>query len=196
MKVGIYARVSTTTQDLENQLSELREFSIRKGWEVYAEYTDFGVSGADQERDGLKRALEDARKKRYDLLLFWALDRLSRSGTRDTLNILNQLDDWDVQYKSYQEEYIDSMGIFKDIVISIISTLGKLELKRISKRICAGLKMAKKKGIKLGRPRIKKGVRLKIKNLRERGFSYRKIKDELDNEVSISSISRIIREDT
>ena len=139
MRVGIYARVSTTKQDLENQLSELREFCNRNNWTIHKEYTDFGISGDSKDREGLEQALTDAHKKLYDILLFWSLDRLSRGGTRDTINLLYQLDDWGISYKSYQEQYIDSMGMFKDVVISIISTLAKVcGSQPVSTRVCHG----------------------------------------------------------
>ncbi len=86
---------------------------------------------------------EDASRKRFDVLLFWALDRLSREGTFKTLQYLNRLDSYGIGYRSFIEPYFDSCGIFKEAVISIIATLAKQEAILKSERTKAGLARAK-----------------------------------------------------
>lgn len=176
MKVAIYARVSTKTkgQDVENQLMILREFCIKMGYEVFKEYTD-QESGGKSDRPAFIQLFSDAAKRKFDLLLFWSLDRFSREGTRKTIFYLQQLDDYGILYKSYSEQYLDSSGIFKDVIISILATLAKQEQIRLSERVRAGLEKAKSKGRVGGRPRISQEVIDQILVLNQQGLSMRKI---------------------
>jgi DNA invertase Pin-like site-specific DNA recombinase len=91
-------------------------------------------------------------QRKVDILVFWALDRLTREGTRATLNYLQRLESKGVDYVSYQEQWLDSTGPFKDVMISMFATLAKQERVRISERTIAGLKVARAKGKRLGRP--------------------------------------------
>jgi DNA invertase Pin-like site-specific DNA recombinase len=176
MKVAIYARVSTKTkgQDVENQLMILREFCVKMDYEVYREYTD-QESGGKSDRPAFIQLFSDAAKRKFDLLLFWSLDRFSREGTRKTIFYLQQLDDYGILYKSYSEQYLDSSGIFKDVIISILATLAKQEQIRLSERVRAGLEKAKSKGRVGGRPRIPQEVIDQILVLNQQGLSMRKI---------------------
>jgi len=176
MKVAIYARVSTKTkgQDVENQLLILREFCVKMGYEVFQEYTD-QESGGKSDRPAFNQLFSDAAKRRFDLLLFWSLDRFSREGTRKTIFLLQQLDDYGILYKSFSEQYLDSSGIFKDVIISILATLAKQEQIRLSERVRAGLEKAKSKGRIGGRPRIPQEIIDQISVLHQKGLSMRKI---------------------
>jgi len=87
-------------------------------------------------------------------VLFWALDRFSREGVLPTLHHLQRLDSWGVAWRSYTEQYLDSTGIFKDAVVSIMATIAKQENIRRSERILAGLARAKRNGSRLGRPQV------------------------------------------
>jgi len=155
MRVAIYARVSTGKQDTENQAVQLRDFAQRQNWNVVAEFTDV-VSGTKAERDRpqFKRMFESASRREFDLVLFWALDRFSREGVLPTLHHLQRLDGYGVAWRSYTEQYLDSTGLFKDAVISIMATIAKQENIRRSERIRAGLARTKAAGTKLGRPRV------------------------------------------
>jgi DNA invertase Pin-like site-specific DNA recombinase len=88
----------------------------------------------------------------FDLVLFWALDRFSREGVLETLNQLQRLSSYGVNWRSYQESYFDSCGPFKDVVVSLMATLAKQERLRISERTKAGLQRARTAGTVLGRP--------------------------------------------
>ena len=180
MKVAIYARVSTKTkgQDVENQLMVLREYSLKMGYDIYQEYTD-QESGGSANRPAFNQLFSDAAKRKFDLLLFWSLDRFSREGTRKTIFLLQQLDDYGILYKSYSEQYLDSSGIFKDVIISILATLAKQEQIRLSERVKAGLDKAKSKGRIGGRPKIPQEIIARIQELNHQGLSMRKIGKEL-----------------
>jgi DNA invertase Pin-like site-specific DNA recombinase len=129
--------------------------------------------------------LQDASKRRFDMLLFWSLDRLSREGVLETLQHLQRLTQAGVCYKSFTEQYFDSCGIFKDAVISIIATVAKQERLRIGERTRAGLATARLKGKTLGRPKLAVD-RAQIASLRESGLSIRAIAKELN--ISTGSV--------
>ena len=154
MRCAIYARVSTKDkgQEVENQLRQLREFAALRGWTVYREYVDH-ETGKNDDRGEFQAMFRDASQRKFEVLLFWALDRLSREGVLETLQHLNRLTSYGVGYRSFTEQYFDSCGIFKDAVIAIVATVAKQERVRISERVKAGLETARAKGKKLGRPR-------------------------------------------
>src|ERR1700752_1793931 len=113
MTVAIYARVSTRDkgQDTENQLAQLRAFCQRQGWEVYREYVD-AAAGSTSSRPAFQKLFEDAHQKRFDLVLFWSLDRFSREGVKKTLDHLELLSSYGVDWRSFTEQYVDSSGLF------------------------------------------------------------------------------------
>src|ERR1700740_1924142 len=153
MRVAIYARVSTKDkgQEIENQLRQLREFAASQGWTIHREYVDH-ETGSTDDRSEFQSMFRDASQRRFDVLLFWALDRLSREGVLETLQHLNRLTCYGVGYRSFTEQYFDSCGIFKDAVIAIIATVAKQERVRISQRVKAGLEKARATGSRIGRP--------------------------------------------
>src|SRR6266446_10584361 len=155
MKVGIYARVSRKDrgQEVENQLVQLREFAEKQGWHISREYIDH-ETGSKSDRAEFQAMFTDASRHKFDLLLFWSLDRLSREGALETLQHLNRLTACGVGYKSFTEQYLDSCGIFKDAVIGILAVIAKQERVRLSERTRAGIARARSKGRQLGRPRL------------------------------------------
>jgi len=179
MRIAIYGRVSTKDrgQEVENQLAQLRDFAVKQGWTVHREYIDH-ESGSRADRPQFKEMLQDASQRRFDLVLFWSLDRLSREGVLQTLNYLNRLTSHGVGYRSFTEQYFDSCGIFKDAVIAIMATVAKQERLRISERTRAGLENARRKGIPLGRRRVRVDV-VRLKQLRAEGHSFEQIAKEL-----------------
>ena len=152
-RVAIYARVSTDKQDNENQLLQLREFAAKQGWQIVREYVD-SETGSKSDRAEFKRMFEDASRGKFDLLLFWALDRLSREGVLETLQHLNRLTSYGVAWRSFTEQFFDSCGPFWEAVIAIMATLAKQERIKRSERTKAGLARAKAAGRRLGRPRL------------------------------------------
>jgi DNA invertase Pin-like site-specific DNA recombinase len=141
-------------QSLENQLAELRDFAARCGWEIRHVYTD-EASAKNGDRPGFKSMMESVARRQFDVLLFWALDRLTREGLRKTIHYLQRLDDAGVTFRSFTEQYLDTCGIFRDVVIGLMATLAQQERLRISERTKAGLARVRSHGKKLGRPRLK-----------------------------------------
>jgi site-specific DNA recombinase len=162
MKTAIYVRVSTDKQEVENQLIQLREYCKKCNYEIYQEYSDI-ISGKENSRPSFDRLFQDAHKRLFDLVLFWDLSRFSRSGTLYTLQKLKELENLNIEWESYSEQYFKSSGQFKDVLLSIMSTLAKIEREKISERTKAGLKLAKNVG--------KRGKDRKPRKLRkDRGF--------------------------
>jgi DNA invertase Pin-like site-specific DNA recombinase len=172
IRVAIYARVSTKDkgQDTENQLAQLRAFAATQGWAVYREFVD-------------------ASQRKFDLLLFWALDRLSREGVLETLQHLNRLTAYGIGFRSFAEQYFDSCGVFKDAVIAIMATLAKQERLRLSERTKAGLAQARLRGRIFGRPRLNVEPG-EIARLRATGLSLRAIGRELG--ICAGTVRRIV----
>jgi DNA invertase Pin-like site-specific DNA recombinase len=148
MRIAYYLRVSTESQELDNQRTELLPFIDRRGWKLVHTFEDV-MSGRKSEKDrpGFAAMLKAAHQRKFDVLVFWALDRLTREGTRATLNYLQRLESKGVGYVSYQEQWLDSTGPFKDMMISMFATLAKQERARTSERTIAGLKVARAKGM-------------------------------------------------
>jgi DNA invertase Pin-like site-specific DNA recombinase len=175
LKVAIYARTSTDDgrQELSNQTRELHAYAERMGWKVVGEYLD-QISGRKSARPQFLAAMKDARKRKFDVLLFWSLDRLSREGVLKTLLILNELSGYGVKYRSLQEQWIDSLGAFSDAIVGILATVAKFEADRMSSRVRSGLARAKAEGKVLGRPKAVLD-RSKLEKMRAEGMSLREI---------------------
>jgi len=154
MRCGIYTRVSKDdgSQDPENQLRQLKDFAKALGYEITGEYVDY-ASGGKSDRENFLQMLNDADVRKFDLLLVWSLDRLSREGISNTLGYLERLKRAKVAVKSFTESWLDtsSEGI-GELLISIFAWVAKQERLRIIARTKAGLERAKANGKKLGRP--------------------------------------------
>jgi DNA invertase Pin-like site-specific DNA recombinase len=154
MRTAIYSRVSRDDQQIENQMIVLRTFCRAAGHEVVVEYIDDGITGSGRKRrPAFERMMDGARQRRFDLLLFWSLDRLSREGALATLQHLSKLDSWGVAWRSHTEAFLDSTGPLKDAVVAIFGCVAKMERTRISDRTKAGLARTKARGTVLGRRR-------------------------------------------
>lgn len=160
MKCAIYARVSTDDkgQDPLNQLLQLREFALRQGWEIVYEYVD-ETSAKNGDRKNFKAMFADAARHHFDVVLFWSLDRLTREGTFKTHCYLRQLSDCDVKFKSFTEQYVDSLGIFGDAIIGLLAAMAQQERCRTSDRTKAGIARLKAAGVNW-----KRGPNRKYKN--------------------------------
>jgi DNA invertase Pin-like site-specific DNA recombinase len=190
MDVAIYSRISTKNhgQDNINQLRQLRAFCGQQGYRIVDEYVD-QASGSRNDRPEFKRLFADAAQRRFSLCLFWSLDRLSREGVLETLRYLEGLTSYGVGWKSYTELYLDSAGVFKDAIISIMATLAKQERIKISERTLAGLETARAKGKALGRPK-KIFDRERLLRLRNEGWSLGRLSKEF--RISRTHVARIV----
>jgi DNA invertase Pin-like site-specific DNA recombinase len=169
---AIYTRVSTRDkgQDFTNQLIALREFAARQGWEIVNEYID-QRSAKNDDRAQFQQMFQDASQRRFDVLLFWSLDRLSREGVLETLQHLQRLTSYGVTWRSFTEQYLDSTGIFREAVIGILAAIAKQERVRLGERTRAGLERVRREGKKLGRPAAKADAAM-IRRMRAEGASW------------------------
>jgi DNA invertase Pin-like site-specific DNA recombinase len=191
MRVALYGRVSTRDkgQDTENQLVQLRQYAATMGWQIVLEFVDC-ESGGKSDRQQFQQMFKAASQRKFDVLLFWSLDRLSREGVLPTLQYLNRLSDSGIGWRSYTEMYLDSTGIFKDAVIGILAAIAKQEKIRISERTKAGLDRARSKGKTLGRPKNNLTA-LEIESLLNAGNNRKQIAQK--NNCSLATICRILK---
>ena len=187
--VALYARVSTKDkgQSTENQLPELRRFAQAHDYTVYKEYVE-QESGGTGKRSQFQALFADAHQRRFDLVLFWSLDRFSREGALPTLQYLNQLQGWGVGYKSLTEQYLDSVGLFQEAIISLLATLAKQERIRLSERTKAGMARRRAEGVLIGPPTKSVAVIDQIRELKKGGLSNYAISKRL--RVSASTVAK------
>jgi len=173
-RVALYARVSTLNghQDPEMQLSELREYAGRRGLTIHEEYVDHGVSGSKESRPALNRMMIDARRRKFDAVLVWKIDRLGRS-LKHLIVTLADLNDLGVAFISLRDN-LDLSTASGRLMFQIIGAMAEFERALIQERVRAGLRNAQAKGKRLGRPAIAVDVQ-QILSLRTSGRSWAEI---------------------
>jgi DNA invertase Pin-like site-specific DNA recombinase len=190
MRVAIYARVSTKDkgQDTENQLHQLRTFAEQHGT-LYKVYTD-QESGGKSERSEFKHLLLEAYQKKFDLVVFWRLDRFSREGALTTMRYLKELKDHGVDYKSYTEPYLNSLGPFGDVIVSLLATIAAQDLIKISENTKAALAKKRASGQVLGPPSKDQEVVDQVRRLKAGGASNGAIARAL--KISPSTVAKYL----
>jgi len=184
-KVAVYARVSTSGQDVELQLVELRKYVADRGWTIYKEFIDIGQSGAKDSRPQLNQLMLDAKRKRFDVVLCWKFDRYARS-LKHLVDSLYEYKALNIDFVSLTEG-IDTTTPVGMAMFGVIGAMSQLERDLIKERVQAGMKRAKQKGKAIGRP--KKSIDLtEVKKLRDEGLSITKISKILN--VSRASLYR------
>ena len=149
-RVALYARVSTSDQTTESQLLDLRRYIRDRGWQPFNEYTDDGISGTKDSRPALNQLMDDACKRRFDVVLVWRFDRFARS-TKHLILALEEFRNLGIDFVSYQEN-IDTSSPLGGAIFTIISAVAQLERDIIAERVKAGLRRARERGKRLGRP--------------------------------------------
>jgi DNA invertase Pin-like site-specific DNA recombinase len=152
MRVAIYARVSTLDQEPENQLTELRRYAEARQWTIAEELIDHGVSGAKESRPALDRLVAAAKRRRFDAVLCWRLDRLGRN-LRHLILMLDEFHALGVAFVSLAEG-IDATTPAGKLQLHILGAIAEFERARIAERVKAGLARARAHGKRLGRPRL------------------------------------------
>jgi DNA invertase Pin-like site-specific DNA recombinase len=186
-RVVLYARVSTNHgQDPELQLRELREYAASRGWKIVQEYTDQGISGSKDSRPALDRLMSDAHQRKLDAVLVWKLDRFGRS-LRHLVNALAELEALGVAFVSLRDN-LDLSTPSGRLMFQIIGAMAEFERSLIQERVKAGLRNAKAKGQRLGRPRADVD-KAEVEALRASGASWRAIAKNLG--VGVGTVHRI-----
>jgi DNA invertase Pin-like site-specific DNA recombinase len=154
LKIAIYARVSTKNgQDPEMQLAELREYIRNRRWKITGEYVDRGISGASDSRPALNRLMADANRRRFDVVVVWKFDRFARSVSH-LLRALETFRALGIEFISLSEN-IDTSTPTGKMVFIVLGSVSELERSLIGERVRAGLRNAKARGTRLGRPALK-----------------------------------------
>ncbi|MBI4200727.1 MAG: recombinase family protein [Chloroflexi bacterium] len=160
MKLALYTRVSTDTQDATNQVLELRAWADRMGHTIVAEYED--VASGARRREKLDDLFDAARRRKFELVAIWSLDRLTREGPLATLLYLQRLTAMGVRVYSHQEPYLDPSLPFYESIVAFLADIAKWERRRRSERTRAGLSRAVSQGKRLGRPPGRKDSRKRV----------------------------------
>jgi DNA invertase Pin-like site-specific DNA recombinase len=176
MRIAIYTRVSTRSQTTENQYPDLMNYAEAMGWTVVAHF-DEQVTGykTEADRPQFKLMMEEARKRKFDCIIFWRLDRFSREPMVKTLTYLSRLTEWKVAYKSYTEPHLDTTGPLGEIIVALVSYFNNLEFAGKSDRVHAGLDRARAEGRVGGKKPIDENVKWMIGILLKEGKSNRGI---------------------
>jgi DNA invertase Pin-like site-specific DNA recombinase len=173
----LYSRVSTMNgQDPEMQSREIREYCLRRGWPLVGEYVDRGISGAKERRPKLDRLLADAHKRKFEVIVVWKFDRFARSVSH-LLRALENFRALGIEFVSLSEQ-IDTSTPTGKMIFTVLGAVAELERSLIAERVRAGLRNAKAKGRKLGRP-SKRVNPTQIAALRAQGVPWRRIGTQL-----------------
>ena len=186
-RVAIYCRVSTLDQSNDSQLLDLKRYIQERGWHIFKEYCDNGISGTKDSRPALNELMNDAKKRRFDVVLVWRFDRFARS-TKHLILALEEFKNLGIDFVSYQEN-IDTSSPLGSAIFTIISAVAQLERDIIAERVKAGLRRAKERGKRIGRPKISvdKG---EIRRLRAGGHSLREISEQVG--ISHTKVAQVI----
>src|ERR1700687_4870362 len=172
-RVAVYSRVSTHHgQDPELQLRELREYTASRGLTIVQEYTDVGYSGSKESRPALNQLMADARRRRFDAVLVWKLDRFGRS-LRHLVNVPAELEALGLSFISLRDN-LDLSTPSGRLMFQIIGAMAEFERSLIQERVKAGLRNARSKGKKFGRPRAQVDA-ARVAALRREGLSWSQV---------------------
>jgi DNA invertase Pin-like site-specific DNA recombinase len=186
-RAALYARVSTTDQNAQSQLLELRKYAADRGWSIEGEYVDAGVSGSKESRPALNKLMADMRKRKFDLVVVWRFDRFARSA-RHLVTALEDMTNVGVGFVSFQEG-IDTNSPLGKAILTIVGAMGELERNIIVERVRMGLRRARAEGKRLGRPKSNADSTA-VRELRAQGKSLREIAKQVG--ASKSTVSRLL----
>ena len=176
-RVILYRRVSTNNgQDPEVQSREIREYCERRGWKLADEYVDVGISGAKERRPELDRLVADAHRRRFDVVIVWRFDRFARSVSH-LLRALETFRALGIEFVSLSEQ-VDTTTPTGNMIFTVLGAVAELERSLIAERVRAGLRNARAKGKRLGRP-TKQIDAAQIVALRAQGLPWRRVGEML-----------------
>jgi putative DNA-invertase from lambdoid prophage Rac len=183
-RTAIYCRVSTTDQNCEMQLRELRDYVLRRGWDLAGKYVDTGFSGAKASRPALNSLMADAARRRFDIVVVWKIDRFGRS----VLHLNQQL----AALTSYGVRFIatsqsldtDQASPTSRLLLQILASVAEFEREMIRERTLTGIRAARAKGKRIGRPRriLRRDEVVRLRD--QEGLSWRAVAAALDVPVT------------
>ncbi len=192
MKTALYLRVSTGHQNSDLQVDELRGYAARAGLDVVGEYIDMAISGRKEERPQLQMLLRAARNHEFVCILVWKFDRFARSVSH-LLKALEEFNHLGIRFISVQDQ-VDTDSPMGKAMFIIIGAMAELESSLISERVKAGMKAAKARGKRVGRPATPAHLVRRIEHLADTtGLSVRRIQDDLKGKVSRAVVGEIVK---
>jgi len=177
-RCAIYTRCSSTGQQTDSQENELREFAERRGWNVVKTFSDFAKSGAKESRPALNELLKDCRQRKFDVVLVWKFDRFARS-VKMLVTTLHEFQELGIDFVSLTEA-IDTSTAMGKMTFHVLGAVAELERSLIAERTVAGLREARRRGKRLGRPRVKLSADL-IARIRN---------DRINEKLSLRALSK------
>jgi DNA invertase Pin-like site-specific DNA recombinase len=191
-RAALYVRVSMDAQTVENQTRELRQVAKRHGWDVVEVYSDAGISGAKGRngRPGLDSMLKDASRRKFDIVMAWAIDRLGRSLS-DLPDTIQHLEACGVDLYLDQQA-IDTTTPMGKLVFQLTGAFAEFERTMIRQRIKAGLKRAVAQNVKLGRPKIDSATERRVRRLLAKGVGILKVAKSLG--IGTGTVQRTAKE--
>ena len=188
MRAAIYARVSTTDQDNSLQIAELTGYVKRRGWELAGVYQDT-LSGARADRPGLDRLMGDARLRRFDVVVVWKLDRFGRSLV-DCVSAIQELAGLGIRFIATSQGLdTDESNPASKLLLHILAAVAQFERELIRERVQAGVRRARARGKRIGRPR-KVFDREEVHRLRRQGLSIAKIAERMG--LGVGTVARVL----
>ncbi len=187
-RVALYVRVSTKDQSVDMQLNDLDRYSKERGFKIFKTYKDNGFSGSQESRPALSELMNDAKKRKFDIVLVWRFDRFARS-TKHLVNALYEFRNLGIDFISYQEN-IDTSSPLGEAIFTIISAMATLERDIIAERVRGGLRKAKANGKRLGRPKHTIDTEKVIEH-RKQNKSIRQIAGEMN--LSRGAVERTLK---
>lgn len=164
-KAVIYSRVSTEDQHTENQVDQLRSWGEIRGFYIVEVYQEKESAWLNSHQKEFNRLVTDAQRRRFDLVLVWALDRLSREGALSILKIINRLQYWGVHVLSYQEPWTEAPGELGELLYALTGWVARMESQRRSERTKAGIERRRREGKQIGRPQGSKDKKKRKKKV-------------------------------
>jgi putative DNA-invertase from lambdoid prophage Rac len=176
-RVAIYARCSTTHQNTDLQIAELRQYAERRGLIIAGEYVDEGQSGAKQSRPALNRMLADAHAQAFDAVVCWRLDRLGRS-LKHLVTTIEDLDCLGIAFVSLKDN-LDLSTPSGRLMLHLLAAMAQFERELIKERVISGIRAAQARGVRFGPPRVAIPLS-RVHQMRLEGKTWREISKELN----------------
>lgn len=191
-RVGIYLRVSLSTQTTQNQLLELQKVATQRGWQVVEVYEDHGISGTvgRNQRPAFDRMCKECARGKLDMVMAWSIDRIGRS-LHHLVNFIGELGEMGVDLYLHQQA-VDTSTPSGRALLAMCGVFSELERGLIVERVHAGLRRAKAQGKRLGRPPVSAAIETAIRQGRARGLGIRRLAREVG--VGVGTVQRVLSE--
>ncbi len=172
MKIALYHRVSTASQEVESQALEVRKFVEFHGWEIVDTYQDIGISGAKAKRPGLDKLLKEAWLGKFQAVVVWDLSRIARS-TLHALQLLEKFEQMKIRFIAVKQTFDTDTPLGKAF-FTLAAMFAELERSILIERVKSGMARARAEGRRIGRPVVEVDV-AEVQRLRAQGLSIRQI---------------------